>query len=680
MRLKPLIFLFLFLITCLRIHAQEDSIRVQKLEEVAITAAKIKTAKEELPLAVAIQDFSESQASRQQLSFNDYLIDIPGVFALNANNYSQDLRVSIRGFGARSAFGIRGIKLLVDGIPETTPDGQGQIDNLNLAALKSIEVIRGPSSLLYGNASGGVISVNTIDRGDSNANAGVIIGNYGMTQYQLGASLNSNKSSFVFRGNHTKTDGYRDFSGFENTNLNLRSFHELSSNSKLNFQLNYTNSPFAQDPGSLDEEAVETNRRQARDRNVTFDTQESVSQFKFGTSFRHKFHTKLRLNTYAFYANRQFEAKLPFEFGGAIELSRNYFGHGSSLDYKSKGNKLENTLNIGYELGFQNDDRQRFINVEGVIGDQTLDQRESFNSYGFYIVDHLKTGRFLIRGGLRYNINELGARDRFLDNGNDSGDITLNALNYSVGVNYKIVDNHHLFGAISTSFETPVLSELSNNPEGEGGFNLNLDAQEAINYEIGYKLKTQNAQLELVAFYIDTDGDLVSFELEEFPDRDFFRNAGNTIRRGIELFYTQRISDRWKFNTSYTYSDFKYGNYVVRDNDFGGNFLPAIPKHRISLNTTYQTTNGWYMQLQGQHIGSLYANDANSVKDDVYTLINVRVRKTFDWNKLQLIPFIGVNNLFDESYNDNIRINAFGGRYFEPGAGINMYGGLRVKI
>lgn len=680
MRLEPLILLFLFLITCLRINAQEDSIQVQKLEEVAITAAKIKTSKEALPLAVAIQDFRESQASRQQLSFNDYLIDIPGVFTLNANNYAQDLRVSIRGFGARSAFGIRGIKLLIDGIPETTPDGQGQIDNLNLAAIKSIEVIRGPSSLLYGNASGGVISVNTIDRSDSNANAGVIIGNYGMTQYQLGASLNTNKSSYIFRGNHTKTDGYRDFSGFESTNLNLRSFHKLWSNSKLNFQLNYTNSPFAQDPGSLDKEAVEINRRQARDRNVTFDTQESVSQFKFGTSFKHKFHTKLLLNTYGFYANRQFEAKLPFEFGGAIDLIRNYFGHGSSLDYQINGSKLENTLNIGYELGFQNDDRQRFRNVEGVIGDKTLDQREIFNSYGFYIVDHFKTGRFLIRGGIRYTINKLEARDRFLDNGNDSGAITLNTLNYSVGVNYKMADNHHLFGAISTSFETPVLSELSNNPSGEGGFNLNLDAQEAINYEIGYKIKTENVQLEFVTFYIDTVGDLVSFELEEFPDRDFFRNAGNTIRRGIELFYTQRISHHWNFNTSYTYSDFKYGTYIVGESDFGDNFLPAIPKHRISLNSTYQTEDGWHVQLQGQHIGSLYTNDANSVKDDAYTLINLKVRKSFECKRLELIPFIGINNLFNESYNDNIRINAFGGRYFEPGAGINMYGGLRVKI
>ena len=680
MRLEPLILLFLFLITCLRINAQEDSIQVQKLEEVAITAAKIKTSKEALPLAVAIQDFRESQASRQQLSFNDYLIDIPGVFTLNANNYAQDLRVSIRGFGARSAFGIRGIKLLIDDIPETTPDGQGQIDNLNLAAIKSIEVIRGPSSLLYGNASGGVISVNTIDRSDSNANAGVIIGNYGMTQYQLGASLNTNKSSYIFRGNHTKTDGYRDFSGFESTNLNLRSFHELSSNSKLNFQLNYTNSPFAQDPGSLDKEAVEINRRQARDRNVTFDTQESVSQFKFGTSFKHKFHTKLLLNTYGFYANRQFEAKLPFEFGGAIDLIRNYFGHGSSLDYQINGSKLENTLNIGYELGFQNDDRQRFRNVEGVIGDKTLDQREIFNSYGFYIVDHFKTGRFLIRGGIRYTINKLEARDRFLDNGNDSGAITLNTLNYSVGVNYKMADNHHLFGAISTSFETPVLSELSNNPSGEGGFNLNLDAQEAINYEIGYKIKTENVQLEFVTFYIDTVGDLVSFELEEFPDRDFFRNAGNTIRRGIELFYTQRISHHWNFNTSYTYSDFKYGTYIVGESDFGDNFLPAIPKHRISLNSTYQTEDGWHVQLQGQHIGSLYTNDANSVKDDAYTLINLKVRKSFECKRMELIPFIGINNLFNESYNDNIRIHAFGGRYFEPGAGINMYGGLRVKI
>ena len=187
---------FMLIGSLLHVKAQQDSISQKKLEPVFIKSYKIETLKEKLPASISAKDFTLSQNSRQQLSFNDYLIDVPGLFALNATNYSQDLRVAIRGFGARSSFGIRGVKIMVDGIPETTPDGQGQIDNLNLGAIKNLEVIRGSSSVLYGNASGGVISINTIDTVKENyINFGITGGNFGMQHYQFSTGLKTKNTN-----------------------------------------------------------------------------------------------------------------------------------------------------------------------------------------------------------------------------------------------------------------------------------------------------------------------------------------------------------------------------------------------------------------------------------------------------------------------------------------------------
>jgi iron complex outermembrane receptor protein len=669
---------FIFIGFFLTTQAQQDSIS-QALDSVVIKSYKIETLKEKLPASITAKDFTLSQNSRQQLSFNDYLIDIPGVFALNATNYSQDLRVSIRGFGARSSFGIRGVKILVDGIPETTPDGQGQIDNLNLGAIKNIEVIRGASSVLYGNASGGVISINTLDTVDENyINFGITGGNFGMQQYQFSTGLKTDKTNFLLQGNHLKTDGYRDFSGFENTNFNARIFHSFSNRSKLNLVLNYTNSPFAQDAGSLNEDALKEDRRGARQRNVDFDTEETIQQFKIGANFKYKLSQLTKFNTYAFFATRDFYGKLPFEFGGIIDLNRYYYGHGSSIDFYTKKENLSNKIQLGYDLAFQNDLRQRFRNLEGNQGDKTLDQNEIFNSFGVYALDQLEINKWLLSAGLRYDANVLKAEDNFLDNGNDSDTINLNAINVSFGVNYNLKDNHYVFGNISTSFETPVLNELSSNPFTEGGFNQGLEAQKATNYEIGYKLNSKTTQAELVVFYITTQNDIVPLELED--GSAFFRNAGSSNRQGLELSVTNKFTEQFKVNGTYAYSDFRYGDYTTNNGSFNGNALPAIPQHRLSLNSTYQTKKGLFIQLQGSHVGSLYTNDSNTVKDDAYTVLNLRLKQSIMFKNLTLIPFVGINNLLDQTYNDNIRINAFGGRYFEPAAGANIYGGLRLLL
>jgi iron complex outermembrane receptor protein len=669
-------FVFAFFIATAQ--AQQDTI-TEKLDPVLVKSFKIETIKEKLPASITVKDFALSQDSKQQLSFNDYLIDVPGLFALNASNYSQDLRVSIRGFGARSSFGIRGVKIMVDGIPETTPDGQGQIDNLNLGAIKTIEVIRGASSVLYGNASGGVMSINTLDTVDENyLNFGITAGNYGMQQYQFATGLKNDNTKLLLQGNHLKTDGYRDFSGFENTNFNARVFHTFSNRSHLNLVLNYTSSPFAQDPGGIDMDAVNDNRRQARQRNVDFGTEEIIKQFKIGANYKYKLSTLAKFNTYAFFATRDFYGKLPFEFGGVIDLDRNYFGHGSNIDLSTKNESYTNKIQVGYELAFQNDLRQRFRNLESVQGDKTLDQNEIFNAFGVYILDQFEINRFLFSGGLRYDTNLLKAEDNFIENGDDSGRINLSAFNFSLGANYNVQDNHYFFGNISTSFETPVLNELSSNPFSSGGFNEDLEAQKATNYELGYKLNNKSIQAELVFFYIHTKNDIVPLELED--GSNFFRNAGNTNRKGIELALTNKFNERIKVNTSYTYSDFRYKDYVTSDGVFDGNTLPAIPKHRASLNSIYTSKKGLFVQLQGSYVGSLYVNDSNSVKDQAYSILNLRLKQTIKLKTLTLVPFLGVDNILDEAYNDNIRINAFGSRYFEPAAGANIYGGLRLLL
>ena len=671
---------FIIIFSVSGIWAQQDSLNLIKLKPVILNVSRIAESLENLPISLSRLDFREKQDLKQQLSFNEYLYNVPGLFALNANNYSQDLRVSIRGFGARSAFGIRGIKILVDGIPETTPDGQGQIDNLNLSIIKDIEIIRGPSSSLYGNASGGVISIKTIDDFDENfLKAGLTYGNYDMQQYQMAFGLKGKQTDYVFHANRITTDGFREQSSFENYNFNFKIHHMFSTSSELNILLNYTDSPMAEDSGGLTIDEVNEDRRQARQRNVDFKTEESIKQFKIGTHFTHQ-SNKMIFSTYGFYSFRDFYGLLPFEDGGIVNLDRNYLGNGSNFTYTHKISNRTNKFQIGYDFAIQQDKRLRFINLEGVEGDKSFDQKESFMSFGFFVLDHYSFGDLLVRFGIRYDRDHLKAKDEFITDGDDTGEILLNSFNPSIGLNYKVNNNNHLFSNFSTSFETPALSELSANPSGEGGFNEELKAQRARNFELGYKLKGKNTLSEITLFYIETDNDLVPYELENFPDRTFFRNAGSSKRRGLELFYSQDLVKNLKLKTSYTYSDFKYSAYETSSGNFNGKYLPGIPKHLATLSVDYQTKAGLTLSLQSKYVGDLYTNDSNSVKDDDYNLVNLNVGFKIKTKQIVLSPFLGINNVFDTKYNDNIRINAFGLRYYEPAPGFNIFGGIRAQL
>ena len=676
--IKVIFYNVLLFLICSSTFAQEKIIKTDTLPTVLVTSSRILESKKKIPLSISAIELENRKNISQQLSLNDYINTIPGLFALNANNFSQDLRVSIRGFGARSAFGIRGVKIIVDGIPETTPDGQGQIDNLDIGSIDRIEIIRGPSSSLYGNASGGVINVFTQNAfKEDYVKVGLTFGSYELQNYQISTGFRLKKTRFIVHKTNTLTNGYREQIGFKSSNLNLRMLHDISDNTKLNLQLNYTDSPYAEDAGGLTLEELVDDRTQARGRNLDFKTEESINQFKLGTSFNHKWSNNT-INAYGFFSNRNFYGLLPFENGGIVDLERNYYGIGSSFNVKQEKEKFQNTFQIGFDLAQQIDDRKRFNNLNGDQGDIVLDQEEQFSNIGFYALNHLKVNKFLVRVGVRYDINNIEAIDELLINGNQSGDINLNAFNPSIGLSYMLKKNHSVYTNFSTSFETPVLSELSASESGNGGFNTSLEPQKAQSFEVGYKLDNNNLNAELALFYIKTMDDIISYELEMFPGRAFYRNAGKTIRKGLELSGTIKINTNFNFKLNYSYSDFIFETYSTNSSDFDGNELPGIPKHMGSITLLYYNKNGINVRFVNQFVGQLFVNDLNSIKDQGYLKTDLNIGYAQNFNNLQLTPFVGINNLFNVAYNDNIRINAFGGRYYEPAPKLNVFAGIRL--
>ena len=635
------------------------------LKEVSLKAPKTQTPSSLLPISFSNRDLSSFQGIYQQLNLQEYLGSVPGLFTQNANNYAQDLRISLRGFGSRAAFGIRGVKIIVDGIPETTPDGQGQLDNLPLGLLKSLEVIRGPSSSLYGNASGGVIYLNTLDKLEGQtAKFRVSLGAYGFQNYQLSTSLENGKTVALIHANRIKTNGYRINSGLEQNLFNVKVKQLISANSTIQLQLNYTNSPIAEDPGGLTLEDTESNWTQARQKNLDYDTYESIDHFKAGIRWFQSLGSRWDIDTYGFYSFRDFYGKLPFENGGIIDLNRNYFGVGTRLNYKHE----EHRWQIGLETSQQQDQRDRYLNVMGIQGARSFSQLESFRNFGIYILDEVKWNNLLLRTSLRYDDSRLGADSV-------SEDQIYQVLNPSIGLSYEIYENQRLFGNFSSSFETPTLSELSSNPTGKEGLNLDLDPSKAKNFELGWKGLWGKTRIEANVFFIESSNEILPYEIEAFPGRSFYRNTGATRRRGFELSGLY-ISNSWEVQASITQARYQFNNIEMEER----NALPGIPNSQFFLQIMHITPTKWKLQLTGESIGKFYADNANIVQIKDYQKIRLQGGKTITFGSTELNFFAGINNLFNAKYFDNIRLNAFGRRYYEPAPGRNIFLGLSAGL
>tara|TARA_X000000368_G_scaffold418864_1_gene420415 strand:- start:1580 stop:3610 length:2031 start_codon:yes stop_codon:yes gene_type:complete len=669
--------ILIFLIISFFSFSQNQSNDSIQLKEVIVSITKLKDSLINTPFSISSKNYSNFQNYTQQFNLSEYIENIPGVFISNDHNYAQDSRISIRGFGSRANFGIRGIKLIVDGVPETTPDGQTQIDNLNLEIINKIEVIRGIGSSLYGNSSAGIIKIQTIGEINNNfAKISYASGSNQKNKKQVFFGLKNKKSSYSFLLSQTKSQGYRERSAFKNNNLNINLVSKIDKSSKLRFNFNYVNSPYAIDSGGLTIQEVNENRKQARERNIIYDTQESIDHYKLSFNYEKEINNKLSLSNYFFYSNRDFDGKIPVKNGGAIKLDRKYWGLGSNISFN---NKIK--TQIGFDLGNQNDNRKRYFNNEGEIGQLVLSQKEKFLNYGIYLVSSYNFNDITIHSGLRYDNNRISLNDSYLNDGNNSDRIDLKSTNPSLGINYKPNSLIRFFANISSGFETPTLNEYGSSPIGSG-FNKSLKSQKSTNYEFGFSKRSLNNDLKIDIVYYNTftKDEVLPYEDSQFPNQVFYNNAGKTKRKGLEFSGYYDFNNFFRINSSISVGEYLFDEFKKNEEDYSGNNIPGIPNNIFIFDVRYKGSSNLIVNLGLKKIGEMYANNSNSVKIDNYNLLNLKISQEILFKKIMLKPFLTFNNLLSINYYDNIRINAFGGRYYEPAPKTTIFGGIKIDF
>ena len=652
------------------------------LDEIIVTATRIEQSASRVPAAVSIIDGEDVQRARQQLALDESLAGVPGLFLQDRYNFAQDLRISIRGFGARSSFGIRGVKILVDGIPESLPDGQGQSDGIDLGSVGRIEVLRGPSSSLYGNASGGVIAIDT-ERGpdDPFIETRLTAGEYDLTRVQLKAGGQTGRVNYLVNVSDMDFDGYRDNSETENTQLSGRFEIAVDDRSEFGITLAATDQPVANDPGGINAAAVEADPSQARDRNLLFLGGEAIDQQKIGFTYRRELAGRHELALRNYYLWRDFENRLPFEGGGIVNFDRAVSGGG--IVYRFAGER--NTFVAGLDVDRQDDDRRRFDNLTGTRGPLVFDQNEKVASLGAFVQNEFQVGDSLaLTTGIRFDEVEFDVADRFLVGRGRFGQPPVERSSARCSdVSFAACRQPQLCTVpMSTSFETPTTTEFAN-PSGGGGFNPAIDPQTATNYEVGARGLIAGAhRYEIAWFSIDVEDELIPFELASQPGRDFFENAGASSRNGIEAAIVSQLTPSLELSAAYTYSDFEFDRFVEdggNGDDFSGNTLPGIPEQQFRAALTWENDAGLFVSADLLHVGDIYLNNANTAEARSYTVSNVRAGFTHRVKAWEFSPFAGVNNLTDEDYSANIRINAFGGRYFEPAPPRHVYAGIAIR-
>lgn len=604
--------------------------------------------------ALTVSKISYNENEIRPINFQDAIEFSPSVWITNSENQAQDNRMSIRGFGARSAFGIRGIKIVLDDIPLTTPDGQSQVDNIPFDLIQNIEILKSLSSTRHGNASGGVVYVNTFSELSAQGVLSKLsFGTHGHKTKQATYSKKRDKSSTILRISQAESNGYRDHSGYKNKSFFFKHTIDLE---KVKLKINslYFDSPYAFDPGGLTIESVNENRTQARDRNVLFDAQESVKQLQAGLALDWKT-VAGTVSSSLYYSNRDFIGLLPFTNGGYVELNRDFAGLELSLN--NSFNEFKWTL--GASMQSQADDRKRFENNEGIKGEMAMDQLESFDSYGVFALGSLNNIRYSIQAGVRLDVHQISLEDNFgLDQQYVDSSSRLSAYSPNIGFIYNLNKSDELYVNFGSSYETPSLSELSANPDGPG-FNNQLSPMVSNGFDIGYRKSSRRLLYSFTAFYIDTKDEIVRYELEGFEGMNFYKNLGLSKRYGIEVEGIHKLGKHHIFKASYTQAKYKFENQGVKGE------LAGIPKSNVGLEWRYNK-NGLNFKLDFKQVSSMFADNNNEVKVPSYALANIGVKNNFNIKGFSLDLGLQIRNIFDEKYYDNIRTNAFGNRFYEP--------------
>jgi len=649
------------------------------VEEIVVVGHRSDKPWLEEPASIGVVDKEAIQRGQQQLDLGESLAGVPGVFVQNRYNFAQDSRISIRGFGARANFGIRGIRLIVDGIPLTTPDGQGQVDSVDLASAGRIEILRGPSSSLYGSSSGGIIEMTSEEPGEVPiVKARAAFGDDGFRSYQAKAIGTAENLDYLVSLSRHELGGYRDHADMENALLNTKFRYRFDESTDLNVVFNYLYAPIANDPGGLTAAEMAADRSAAQQRNVDFDAGESIKNMTLGLVFRKAFDEKHETTVANYYTWRDFDGKVPSLSRGFIDLDRFFIGGNIKHVYREEFWGLSSRLTLGVDAEAQLDDRVRHRNEMGTQGVRSSAQREDVTRFGFFAQEELGLpGDLELTAAARFERIHFDIEDSFLSDGDDSDTLAYNEWSFTGALAWHPLRAANPFVRISTSFDTPTTTSLAN-PDG-GGINDDLDAQISISYELGIKGVISNRlRYEAAVFHIRVKDELVPFE-QNF--QTFYENADRSSRTGLELGTIYEPIEGLVASIVYTFSDFEFEDFESRSGDrFDGKEIPGLPRHLVNAKLSYAHPVGFYGEWRFQFVGDRYANNANSAESDAYMLSDLRLGYERRIGRFELSPFVGINNLFDKEYVDNLRINANNtGRFFEPAPKRNFYGGLSVS-
>lgn len=671
------------------------------LDPVVVTASRSEGPDFSAPAAISVVGASAIAAAGPQVNLSESLVRVPGLTVLNRQNHAQDLQLSIRGFGARSTFGIRGVRLIVDGIPATMPDGQGQASSIALGSAGRIEVLRGPLAQLYGNAAGGVVQVFTEDDAPRpTVTASVAAGSFGQARAGLKYSTSEPGFGLTMEASHFMTDGYRDHSEARRGQFNVRLRKSLTPATRVQVVLNALEQGKSQDPLGLTRAQWEADPKQAVSGAYTQDTRKSVRQRQAGVVVDHRVDDRNDLSARVYAGQRDLDNALAIppgpqasdtSSGGIVQFTRHYSGFGTQWQHRvplGTGRSLK--LTAGIELDRMSEERQGFVNTGGVAGAPKRDERNLVDSQDAFVQGawDLHTD-WTATFGVRHSRVRFETRDRFIvantANGDDSGRFDHEATNPVAGLIWRVSPALNLYANAGRGFETPTFTELAYRPGGASGLNSTLEAARSRHLEAGAKWKpAAGHRIDAAVFDIRTNGELVVDT--NTGGRSTYRNAGRTSRRGIEFAHSGAWTPTLRSTVAATLLRASFvdgiGASAGSPAVAAGNLLPATPRHTVFAELAWapkQAPGGFDTAIELVRTGALQVNDQNTDAAPASTVLNWRAGFRQSAGPWEFSQWLRLNNVTDRRYAGSVIVNDGNQRYFEPALPRNWFVGLTAR-
>ncbi|ENW16499.1 TonB-dependent receptor [Acinetobacter haemolyticus] len=671
-----------------------------QLPTITVEATRMNTDYLHTPASVFRVDTSEQQQSAQ-VNLTELVKGVPSLQLNNRENYAQDLQLSMRGFGARSTFGVRGIRLYVDGIPATMPDGQGQTSNIDLSSLSHLEVLTGPFSSLYGNSSGGTLLTTTKEgQGKDSIELNYTGGSHDKNRAGIilqGGAKNQNEPSYIISSSYFDTNGYRQHSDADKVQNNAKLTWNLEDGSKVNWITNYVKIN-ANDPQGLTREQWRENPRQQVPFLKQFDVRKDIEQIQTGVTWSKPIDEQNELYMMGYWGNRQVTQyqSIPKSTqenlrhaGGVIDFERNYYG----ADFRWTGKELlPNTIvSLGVALDAMDEDRKGYENFNLVNGQPSYGvkgklRRDEDNTL-WNIDPYLQASwQFLptwkLDTGVRYSNVHYKSKDHFIVgvNGDDSGKTDYSKLLPSIALSWQVLPELLTYVSYAKGFETPTFTEMAYRPDGLGGFNFDLEASSSDTYEFGLKSQNMLGNFTLAVFQTKTKDDIVSAGAKD--GRNTFRNADKTLREGVELTWNKALWHDLIANASYAYLDATFESDVPEIGSVSkiesGNLIPGIAKQRAYASLAWKPKAGLYGGVDAQYSDKIYVNDINTEVAPSYTTISAYTGYVWNMNDWRVNTYARIDNMLDKNYIGSVIVNDGNGRFFEPADGRNWSAGFSV--